>query len=214
MSDSRWLGHKDSKDISVSNFSVETAPERSNAKVAKPSSFKARYKEFAESTSAHGFFWTVQTQCPVRRTFWGLLLLVFLSLAAFSTVSVTRDYLLGPGFSSEYKLVYDTATKELDDSTSERMADFVVCDLSPWDSKKIADQDISIELLSYVAYLMFPFAKNPGLFDSPALLASLEEEYSAVLQRYDNNVVSLLDNITRTCEDTVLWCKLGLNDVS
>merc|ERR1712106_1300511 len=88
-----------------------------------------------------------------------MIIIIFGLLAAFSSVQTTIDYITGPGFSSEYNLVFDQAS-----GAAVKLADFLVCDISPWDLEKAKLNGISVELLSYLVHFIFPFSGNDPLF--------------------------------------------------
>ena len=92
------------------------------------------------------------------------------------------------------------------------MADFLVCDISPWDPKKAEKNGISVDMLSYLAYFVFPFSGNDALFSeqNKDKLAGLEKEYQEVVEKHGNDVNTLLDKVTRTCDETIIYCRMGM----
>ena len=136
-----------------------------------------------------------------------LIILIFGGLALYSSVQSSIDYMTGPGFSSEYNMVFDQQTGE-----SVKLADFLVCDISPWDVERAQRNGISVELLSYLTHLLFPFGGNDPLFseENKDKLADLEKKYQEVVAKYDNDVNALLDRVTRTCDETIIYCRMGM----
>ena len=104
-------------------------------------------------------------------------------------------------------MVFDQQTGE-----SVKLADFLVCDISPWDVERAQKNGISVDMLSYLAYFVFPFSGNDPLFseENKDKLADLEKKYQEVVAKYDNDANAVLDKVTRTCEDTIIYCRMGL----
>lgn len=54
---------------------------------------------------------------------------------------MTSDYLTGPGFNSEYKLVYST------NEDAQPLGVFAICDVAPWDFGKAKEANISAQMV-------------------------------------------------------------------
>ena len=67
-------------------------------------------------------------------------------------------------------------------------------------------------MLSYLAYFVFPFSGNDALFSeqNKDKLAGLEKEYQEVVEKHGNDVNTLLDKVTRTCDETIIYCRMGM----
>ena len=67
-------------------------------------------------------------------------------------------------------------------------------------------------MLSYLAHFIFPFSGNDPLFSeqNKDKLDELENEYQEVVAKYGNDVNTLLDAVTRTCGETIIYCRMGL----
>ena len=143
----------------------------------------------------------------MKKAIWIVVITLFGLLAIYSSVQITCDYITGPGFSSEYNLVFDQPSGE-----AVKLADFLVCDISPWDLKKAKLNGISVDMLSYLAHFIFPFSGNDPLFSeqNKDKLDELENEYQEVVAKYGNDVNTLLDAVTRTCGETIIYCRMGL----
>ena len=141
------------------------------------------YEEFATQTSAHGFQFTVGDKSRRKKAVWVVVVAFFCLVACYTSVQSTVDYLMGPGFSTEYKLVFDQTTGD-----TVKLADFLVCDISPWDPKKAAENGISTDLLSYLSFFVFPFSGNEHIFneENKVKLAELEKEFLEVVGKHGN----------------------------
>ena len=60
---------------------------------------------------------------------------------------IASDYLNGPGFNSEYKLVYST------NENSQPLSVFALCDIAPWDFDKAKQANISAEMVMTFSFL-------------------------------------------------------------
>ena len=116
-----------------------------NEGIARQSGIRESFGKFASSTSAHGFQYTVEGS-PYKRVIAVIIVLVFVVIASTFTVSAIKDYMDGPGFNSEYKLVY-TKREE-----PQPLDVFAICDISPWDFNKAKIANISIEMISFLSY--------------------------------------------------------------
>ena len=54
---------------------------------------------------------------------------------------MASDYLNGPGFNSEYKLVYST------NEDAQPLGVFAICDVAPWDFGKAKEANISAQMV-------------------------------------------------------------------
>jgi len=96
------------------------------------------------------------------------------------------------------------------------LPDIVICLEAPWDEKKSRELNISINLLSYMTTLFFPFGGfGPGLYDhqpdlKPTILKEeLDKEYSNILIKTGYNTVEFLNAITVSCDQVVAFCNFG-----
>ena len=191
-------------------FFYDQEVEDQNAKKTNEEPFElghVTYEEFAETTSAHGFQFTIGNKTNVRKGVWVVVVAFFVLCATYTSIQSTVDYVTGPGFSSEYSLVFDQPGGE-----PVKLADFLICDISPWDHKKAKEKGISTDMLSYLAYFVFPFSGNDPLFSeiNKEKLAELEKEYVEIVGKHGNDVTALLDIVTRTCEETIIHCRMGM----
>ena len=94
-------------------------------------------------------------------------------------------------------------------TTSAPLPDIVLCDPSPWDLAKAAQHNISIQLLSYISYFIFPLTYGDSITTFYDNFQELDESYRKILTKFDNNSVYLLNNVTKDCSQIVLYCLLG-----
>jgi hypothetical protein len=88
------------------------------------------------------------------------------------------------------------------------MPDVVVCDPSPWDFVKAERLNISIQQLSYISHLLYPQSWNLD----QSMFKDLDNEYRQLIQRFDNNPIHLLNNVTRDCSQLFDYCQLRSAD--
>ena len=146
VSETRWgmeLGQAESKGGAVTEHSLRTKLDKD-------------FTEFASSTSAHGFQYTVEGN-KRKRILSTLVVIVFCAIAAYFTIVTITNYMNGPGFNSEYNLIYT----QQDDPHS--LAVFAICDTAPWDFKKAEKASISVEIVSYLSFHTCPFEANHNL---------------------------------------------------
>ena len=79
---------------------------------------------------------------------------------------------------------------------------FAFCDTSPWDVKKAAAANISLDMVSYISYLLYPFPSTAAIPNE----AQLEQEYLTLLAEYDNNTEDVLGAVTRDFDSYVVYC--------
>ena len=171
-----------------------------NEGIARQSGIRESFGKFASSTSAHGFQYTVEGS-PYNRVIAVIIVLVFVVIAGTFTVSAIKDYMEGPGFNSEYKLVY-TKREE-----PQPLDVFAICDISPWDFNKAKAANISVEMISFLSYYIFSFEVDRATKDQDKL-AKLDTEYKVLVDKF-GSTSNLLDAVTRSCEQTIFYCKLG-----
>ena len=169
-------------------------------------SITQNYTKFAKNVSAHGFNYTVGGPFP-RRVVASLTVVLFISVACYTIHGAFTDFYNGPGFNSEYKLVYTPS------SQPQPLAVFAICDISPWDFGKAERAGISAQVVSYLSFFIFPYQGSHEIFSnetkSKQKLDEMESEYGVLAEKY-GSVTGLLNAVTRSCEDTVFYCRLGL----
>ena len=80
---------------------------------------------------------------------------------------------------------------------------FAFCDTSPWDFKKAEKNAISKDLVSYISYLLYPYAPDTSVIKDQD---QLEKEYAEVLAKYENDTIKVLDAVTRDVESYIFYC--------
>ncbi len=104
-------------------------------------------------------------------------------------------------------LLIDISVKS-NDTGSVELPDIVVCDPSPWDFDKIKSLNISVDMVSYIAHLLYTQSDGTeGAFKY--IQDVLDKDYLKLLMAYDNNPKNLLNNITKTCTQLIRYCQLG-----
>jgi len=131
------------------------------------------------------------------------------SFSGFYSWKITEGFVNGNSFSVYYSI--DTVNVSV--SGPMQLPGIVICLETPWDVKK-SNKIMSIDLLSYMANLIFPFGGfadslyNKKREQSP-LKKELDKEYNKILHKTGWNVVDLLNNITLTCGQIVTSCNFG-----
>jgi len=155
-------------------------------------------KTFAEITSAHGFGFFVQSSSWLSRLIWFSLTLSCTVLAVVFTSRIAISFFEPPFYSTDISI-----TSDIDKNVP--FPDIVVCDPSPWDFAKAAQQSISAQQMSYIARLLY----SEGLSDDLSVYKDLDLEYTELLKRFDNNPVKLLNNVTKSCSQLISFCLIG-----
>ena len=160
---------------------------------------------FAETTSAHGFAFFMASSSWLSKAFWLLLILFGCFLSIFFTAQICQNSLEPPFFSTEISM-------ESTGTTSPPLPDIVLCDPSPWDLAKGEQHNISIQLLSYISYFLFPLTYGANITTLHPNFQELDKSFRTILAKFDNNSVYLLNNITKDCSQIVLFCLLGATE--
>ena len=168
---------------------------------SREKSVKETYEEFATSTSAHGFQYTVGGS-KGKKAFGVVVILVFIAVASVFTFHAINDFFNGPGFSSEYKLVYTRR------SDPQPLDVFALCDIAPWDFNKAEAANISVQMISYLAYSIFVFDSEKKQKDQ-STLRKLEEEYVGLVEKY-GSARELMNAVTRSCDEAIFICFEGI----
>jgi hypothetical protein len=93
--------------------------------------------------------------------------------------------------------------------------DFVLCLEAPWDVNKSKQLNISIDLLSYMTNLFYPyggFGMNGNSLDN-LTITQLDTEYRQLLNSTGMNIIRLLDHITVSCEQLIDGCIFGYSQL-
>ena len=159
---------------------------------------------FAEITSAHGFAFFMASSCWLSKAAWLSLILLGCFFSIFFTVKICLNSLSPPFFSTQFSI---------ESMSSAPLPDIVLCDPSPWDLEKSSKKNISIQLLSYISYLLFPLSVGVNISTVNQNFKTLDESYRMILTKFDNNPIYLLNNITKDCSQIVLLCQLGTTKV-
>ena len=183
----------------ICNMQVLDNERGASSSARKP--VKELYNEFASSTSAHGFQYTVGGSRG-KRAFGVVVICVFIVIASVFTFQAISDFFSGPGFSSEYKLVYTRR------SDPQPLDVFALCDIAPWDFKKAEAANISVQMISYLAYTIFVFDAEKNEKDQ-TVLKRLETEYIDLVDKY-GSATELMNAVTRSCEDAIFICFEGI----
>jgi hypothetical protein len=156
---------------------------------------------FVELTSAHGFAFFNQSRSWLSRSAWCLLTFTGAILSAFFTEKIYASYSQPPFYATDISI-------ETTDRLPVMLPDLVICDPSPWDLVKAQELNISREQLSYISYFLHTQRGGPVKMNS-ALFKELVGSYPTLLQRFDNNPVYLLNNVTKNCTQLMFTCQLG-----
>ena len=96
------------------------------------------------------------------------------------------------------------------------LPDIVICLEAPWDVEKSVVLNMSINLLSYMTNLAFPFGGfGISIYDydsgywNNTLKQELNKEYKDILLKTGWNVVELLNKVTFSCEQVIEFCNFG-----
>jgi hypothetical protein len=88
--------------------------------------------------------------------------------------------------------------------------EFVLCLESPWDVNKSKKLNMSLDLLSYMPNLFFPFGGfGQDFYENLTLMAQLDTEYRQLLNTTGIDTHKLLHQITFSCEQILDHCYFG-----
>ena len=168
---------------------------------------KCHFEEFANSVDLDGISRTVESKKSIERLFWAFTLLIALAFSLYFTVNFITGYVNDSPFSTNFNV----QAMNLEGNGLVPFPDLLICTSSPWDMDKISMYNISMDLVSYMTGLLFPFIK----WDDPSRMAGLndlEVQYNKLLNaKFDGNAMNLLKNITFTCERIIDFCFFGFN---
>jgi hypothetical protein len=157
---------------------------------------------FAEITSAHGCGFFIASSGWLARSAWFILTLTGFILSIFFTLKIGLSAFQPPFYSTDLSVVSG-------DVTAVSSPDLVVCDPSPWDFDKAEHLNISLQQLSYIAFLLYPQNTLGNEIFIENNLGDADKDYQRLLQRFDSNPVNLLNNVTKSCHQLIVYCQLG-----
>jgi hypothetical protein len=157
-------------------------------------------KVFAETTSAHGFGFLLTSSDWLGRTVWLSLILTGGVLSVVFTVRICIRSFQPPFYSTDLSIVAAN-------SDTAPAPDIVVCDPSPWDFDKAEKLNISLQQLSYTAQLLYPLFSVDSRITAN-IIKEMDDDHRRLLQRFDNNPINLLDNVTKSCSQVIVYCIL------
>ena len=161
-------------------------------------------QDFATSADLDGVSRTVEaTSHWMERTFWLLTCCMATIAAILLTSMVSLNYIGGASYDTSYNIHTEDGLVTF--------PDILMCTSSLWDLAKVRRYNISSNLLAYLSNFIFPIGGFSSEFPpqvSPIFYA-LEEEYKAVVEKFDRNAMYLLHNITKTCSQVVDLCYFG-----
>lgn len=86
------------------------------------------------------------------------------------------------------------------------LPDFAFCLTKPWSLDKANAVGVSPEMLSYISNVLVTVSAPQLELEE---WARLEQAYGQTLARFNNNLSDLLDSVTFTCVEVVLFCVVG-----
>jgi Amiloride-sensitive sodium channel len=173
-------------------------------KVFSEQNSSLRVSVFADTTSAHGFAFFLNSSSWLSRSAWCILTLAGTVLSIVFTVLICIKYLQGPYYSTEISI--EPMIPDIP-----YLPEIVVCDPSPWDIDKALHNNISKQLLSYITNLLYP--QHDDVYKiNESRYQELEHNYKTVIKNFDDNPVHLLNNITTNCSQLIDYCQLGIRE--
>ena len=172
------------------------------------SSFRKQLSGFFGNVTLDGVHWIVDTHHWAVKQFWILVVLFALALSTYFSWSVTSTYLYQTSFTVDYSI----DNVNVSESGSVPFPAFVICLEAPWDVTKSKELNMSINLLSYMTNLLYPFGRYGGWYyseNNSRLKNELETEYNNLLNITGLNTKQLLNSITVSCEQVVDHCYFG-----
>ena len=179
-----------------------------NQSLWEESSFGKQISGFIGNVTLDGVHWIVDTHHWAVKQFWIVVVLIALVLSAFFSWCVTYSYLYQTSFSVDYSI----DNVNVSESGNVPFPEFVICLEAPWDITKSQRLNISINLLSYMTNLFYPYGEYGDWYHSDnqsRLKHELETEYFNILNRTGWNTIQLLNEITVSCEQVVNFCYIG-----
>jgi hypothetical protein len=133
-----------------------------------------------------------------------------LFLSGYFSWTVSHSYLYDTSFTVDYS-VDDVNVSE---SGPVLFPELVICLEAPWDLAKSAKLNMSIDLLSYMTNLFYPYGgsgMNGYLEKNVTLKSQLIAEYDSLLKSSSLNTIQILHRITVSCEEIIEFCFFGFN---
>ncbi len=165
------------------------------------------YRDFATSADLDAIARTVERGSrPVERIFWTVTCCWAAVAAVVLTGMVAQNYISG--------MPYDTGFNMDTQKGRVPFPDIIICTSTPWDVASVQKFNISADLLSYISHFLFPFGGfggPPSNVTPPAEFLNLDKVYRSVLEKFNNNSLYLLGNITKTCSMTLEFCVFGIS---
>jgi len=161
-------------------------------------------RSFVQTVSLTGVHWIVDSSCWAARQLWIVIVVTALFLSVYYSLSVSNSYLRGTSFYVDYSID--------DVNVSQKglvpFPEFVFCLEAPWDIEKSKKINMSIDLLSYMTNLFYPYGRFGK--DAEEKQKELDKEYRGILNMNGWNTIELLNNITVSCHQVVKSCSFGL----
>jgi Amiloride-sensitive sodium channel len=176
--------------------------------VWEETSFRKQIGGFLRSVTLDGVHWIVDSNNWVVKQFWIVIALAALVLSCYFSWSVSYSYLHDSSFFVDYSI----DNVNVSETGPVHFPEFVICLEAPWDVNKSKKLNMSIELLSYMSNLFYPFGgfgRDGRLNKNQTLITQLDTEYKQLLNATGMNTVQLLDHITVSCEQIIDACSFG-----
>ena len=166
-------------------------------------SFVNQIKSFIQTVSLTGIHWVVDSNHWAARQLWMVIVFSALILSVYYSWSVSYNYLKGTSFTVDYSI----DDVNISETGLVPFPEFVFCLQAPWDVDKSKEVNMSLNLLSYMPNIFYPF----GNFTAEAhnKKNELDKEYKNILNKTGWSTVELLNKITVSCAQVVEFCNFG-----
>jgi hypothetical protein len=159
------------------------------------------------NVSLSGVHWIVDCHHWAAKQLWILVVLAALALSGYYSWAVSYSYLNTSSFSVDYSI----DAVNVSQAGLVPFPEVVFCLAAPWHVEKSKQINMSINLLSYMTNFLYPyggFGMDESFKDS-SLRQELDIEYENLLKRTGFNAIQLLDQLTVSCEDILVFCFIG-----
>jgi Amiloride-sensitive sodium channel len=176
--------------------------------VWEETSIRKQVDGFLGSVTLDGVHWIVDSSKWMVKQFWIVITVSALVLSSYFSWRVSCTYL----YDSSFVVDYSVDNVNVSETGPVQFPEFVICLEAPWDVLKSQELNMSLDLLSYMTNLFYPYGglgKDSSLYENSKILAQLESEYRQLLTTTGLNTIEILDKITVSCEQILDFCNFG-----
>ncbi|XP_023346574.1 uncharacterized protein LOC111715477 [Eurytemora carolleeae] len=166
-------------------------------------SFRRFQHQVFSTTSAHGFHWIIDAPALGEKIFWFILSISFFTVGIVLSVISIKGEIDNPKYTTALEI------EEGDTVNGIPFPDFAICDPNPFSLEKAQEANVSETLLAYLTNYVYVGVDT--IENMTCRSDKLDAEFIDTLARFNNDTIKLLDAVTKTCEDILIYCQAGFN---